>query len=225
MRHAATTSVGWVEPRGYLSPSNDGFRSRSTHPAGKRKISGATISARCRPMSGRRGAGVGRRADPIEPGRRGRQIFDPVRARARIRRASDHRRSLPLRLHAGAEHRSERTDLRHVAGDSGLSRRAGGRSARTAVLGLGSHARDRVNLSGAGSRLDRPAWRALPQGSPASRPRARGIVSVLHVGPARLTQHAKHAENCHDAPCPRGSASPGQNPSEFAPTISKRNPS
>ncbi len=169
------------QPRRDGRYANAGRASASAQSGSKEEDFGAGSVVRDCLVSRRLRAGLRRSANPVEPGRRCQAIFGSFRGRAPVRGAGRHRRPLPLCLHAGAQHNSAQSDLRHTAGGPRLPCRPVGRSVRTGVRGCGTDARDRGELSGIGSRLDQAAWRPLAQGYLAARPGTHGIVSGLQI--------------------------------------------
>jgi hypothetical protein len=178
---------------------------------------GATIVVRCCLASDRHRSRFRRPADPVEPRRRGRELFGAVRARPAIGRTGRHRWTLPLGLHVGAQYRSQPPHLRHAQGRSGLSRRYSGRPTRTSFLGFGRHARHRRDLSGARSRLDHATRRTLPQAAPASRSGTRGDLSVL-----QLARRGYFGSPCPERICAEPSIALRNAASKLTPRICQR---
>ena len=103
-----------------------------------------------------------------------------------IWRAGNHRRALPIGLHAGAEHDPAGPYLCHAAGRPRLPCCALDRSAGQAICGARRDAHRHRGLSGRSARLDQAQRRPDAKTNLAARAPACGALSALPVAPFRL---------------------------------------
>src|SRR6266404_8553370 len=125
----------------------------------------------------------GRDSDPRQSGRTGRPVPRSVRARTRLGRTRRDRRTMPVGLHAGAEHGAERPHLRDASRDPRIPRRAVDRSARPDLCRAASIRTCSRSLSIRGARLDPPPRRLDIAPVAAARAGTRGDLSVLPMKP------------------------------------------
>src|SRR6266404_516941 len=125
----------------------------------------------------------GRDSDPRQSGRTGRPVPRSVRARTRLGRTRRDRRTMPVGLHAGAEHGAERPHLRDASRHPRIPRRAVDRSARPNLCRAASVRTRSRSLPIRGARLDPPPRR--PDIAPVAAARARtcGDLSRLQMKP------------------------------------------
>ena len=125
-----------------------------------------------------------------------RRLSSGLRARAAVRRAGDHRRALPLGLHACAEHHPKQSHLRHAQGRARLPCTPNDRPPDgPLVTCAGGNAHRDQFLSGRGARLDQEAGRAFTKAHPSPRPRAYSFVPPL------LRAALPRQQLCEPRPC------------------------
>ena len=112
----------------------------------------------------------------------------PLRPRAAVRRARHHRRTLPIRLHTGAEHDPPQSYLRHTAGGARLPRPAMVLPThRLYGARAGGHPYRHRLLSPRCTRLDQKTGRANAEAHLSSRQGACGSLSALLANVRWLT--------------------------------------